>query len=78
MTPYMSMAVPADFDDTDADAQVHPIGRLLFTAKTNAEVFDKARRWVSENNVFLVDVSWDFAGDESEPITLTIYFNFEI
>jgi hypothetical protein len=69
MTPYMSMAVPADFDDTDADAQVHPIGRLLFTAKTNAEVFDKARRWVSENNVFLV---------ESEPITLTIYFNFEI
>ena len=28
--------------------------------------------------VFLVDVSWDFAHDEDEPYTLSVYFTFEL
>jgi len=30
------------------------------------------------NEVFLLDVSWDFAYDEDEPYTLSIYFTFEL
>ncbi|CCH89167.1 conserved protein of unknown function [Modestobacter italicus] len=77
MNPDLHLTVPAGFDDADADAQVHPIARLLFTARTNAEAFGKAQKWVSVHDVFLVDVSWDFVNDESEPFTLSIYFVFE-
>ncbi|GAA3419319.1 hypothetical protein [Streptosporangium vulgare] len=75
----MYLNVPADFDDSDADSQVHPVARLLFPARTNAEAFGLAQEWLSvHQNVFLVDVSWDYASDEPNPITLTIYFTFEI
>lgn len=77
MDPDLCLDVPAHFDDSDADAQVHPIARLLFSARTNAEAFGKAQQWVSAHNVFLLDVSWDYASDEPEPITLSIYFRFD-
>jgi hypothetical protein len=50
---------------------------LLFSGRTNAEVFGKAQQWVSAHNVFLVDVSWDHLQDEPEPILLSIYFGFD-
>jgi hypothetical protein len=74
--PNLCLDIPAGFDDSDADAQVHPIARLLFSGRTNAEVFGKAQRWVSAHNVFLVDVSWDCLQHEPEPILLSIYFVF--
>ena len=76
MDPDLCLTVPEDFDDSDADAQVHPMGRLLFSARTNAEAFGKAQLWVSIHDVFLVDVSWDYAHNEALPITLSIYFVF--
>ena len=69
--------VPRGFDDSDDDAQVHPMARRLFSGRTAAEVFGKAQHWVSEQEVFLVDVSWNWAHDEPEPCTLSIYFTFE-
>ncbi|MFE6489270.1 hypothetical protein ACFVGN_40950, partial [Streptomyces sp. NPDC057757] len=59
-------------------SQVHPMARKLFTATTAAEAFGKAQAWVGEHDVFLIDVSWDFAHDEDEPCTLSIYFTFEL
>ena len=56
---------------------VHPVARLLFRARTNAEAFGKTQQWVSAYNVVLLDVSWDYASDEPEPITLSIYFQFD-
>jgi hypothetical protein len=47
------------------------------TARTTAGVFAKAQQWVSEHNVFPVDVSWNWAHDEPEPFTLAVYFTFE-
>jgi len=57
MDPGYCIDVPPGFDDSDEDAQVHPTARRLFSARTTAEVFAKAQQWVSEHNVFLVDVS---------------------
>jgi hypothetical protein len=39
---------------------------------------EESDEWVGEHEVFLVDVSWDFAHDEDEPYTLSIYFTFEL
>ncbi|MEU7853399.1 hypothetical protein [Nonomuraea sp. NPDC049141] len=77
MKPDLRLDVPADFDDSDADAQVHPMARLLFPARTAAEAFGKAQEWVGAHNVFLVDVSWDHQTGEAEPFVLSIYFVFE-
>jgi hypothetical protein len=77
MDPDLCLYVPADFDDSDADARVHPVARLMFRARTNAEACGQAQQWVSAYNVFLLDVSWDYASDEPEPITLSIYFQFD-
>ncbi|MFC8664242.1 MULTISPECIES: hypothetical protein [Streptomyces] len=78
LDPNLCLDVPEGFDDTDAESQVHPIARKLFPATTAAEAFGKAQEWVGENQVFLLDVSWDFAYDEDEPYTLSIYFTFEL
>ncbi|HWC83827.1 MAG TPA: hypothetical protein VG756_28030 [Pseudonocardiaceae bacterium] len=75
--PDYHLQVPAGFDDSEADSQVHPMARLLFSGTTNAEVFDRARQWVSEHNVFLVDTSWKYMYGEDEPLLLAIYFTFE-
>ncbi|GAA1016301.1 hypothetical protein Aple_020650 [Acrocarpospora pleiomorpha] len=72
------LEVPHDFDDSDAETQVHPMARKLFPATTAAGAFGKAGQWVEENDVFLVDVSWDFMHDEPEPYVLSIYFTFEL
>jgi hypothetical protein len=77
MNPDYCIDVPPGFDDSGDDAQVHPMARRLFCAHTAAEVFAKARQWVSEHDVFLVDVSWNWAYDEPEPFTLAVYFTFE-
>ncbi|MEV6782005.1 hypothetical protein [Streptomyces sp. NPDC051098] len=76
--PGLCLDVPEDFDDSDADSQVHPMARKLFPAATAAEAFGKAQEWVAEQKVFLVDVAWDYAYDEDEPYTLSIYFTFEL
>jgi hypothetical protein len=78
LDPGLRLDVPEGFDDSDADSQVHPMARKMFPAATAAEAFRKAHEWVGEHNVFLVDVSWDFAHDEDEPYTLSIYFTFEL
>jgi hypothetical protein len=78
LDPDLCLDVPEGFDDADAESQVHPIARKLFPATTAAEAFGKAQEWVGENQVFLLDVSWDFAYDEDEPYTLSIYFTFEL
>jgi hypothetical protein len=77
MNPQYCIDVPPDFDDSDDDAQVHPMACRLFAARTPAEVFAKAQQWVSGHNVFLVDVSWNWAHDEPEPFILAVYFTFE-
>ncbi|MYU14945.1 hypothetical protein GTZ78_30745 [Streptomyces sp. SID8361] len=75
--PGLCLEVPEGFDDSNAESQVHPMARKLFPAKTAADALRKASEWVAEYNVFLVDVSWDFAHDEEEPYTLSAYFTFE-
>ncbi|CAL9469980.1 hypothetical protein [Streptomyces sp. enrichment culture] len=76
--PDLCVEVPKGFDDSDAESQVHPIARKMFMATTAAGAFGKAQEWVGENDVFLIDVSWDHLFDEDEPYTLTIYFGFEL
>jgi hypothetical protein len=78
LDPGLCLDVPEGFDDSDAETQVHPMARKLFPAATAAEAFRKAHEWVREENVFLVDVSWDYTYDEAEPYTLSIYFTFEL
>jgi hypothetical protein len=77
MDPDYCIIVPPGFDDSDDEAQVHPIARRLFPGRTPAEVFAKAQQWVGEHDVTLVDVSWNSAHDEPEPFTLAVYFMFE-
>ena len=50
------------------------MARRLFSARTTAEVLAKAQQWVDEHDVFLNDVSWNWAHDEPEPFTLAVYF----
>jgi hypothetical protein len=70
--------VPPGFDDSDDDdGQVHPIARRLFTAESAGDVFDKAGRWIAGHDVRVVDVTWNWLDDESEPFMLSVYFVFE-
>jgi hypothetical protein len=55
--------VPSGFDDCDDDSQV-PMVRRQFFAYTATTLFVKAQQWVSEYNVFIVDVSWNWARNE--------------
>ncbi|MGW0704913.1 hypothetical protein ACWD4G_02870 [Streptomyces sp. NPDC002643] len=38
--PDLCLTVPAGFDDSDADSQVHPMARKLFPAATAADAFE--------------------------------------
>ena len=53
-----SIIVPPGFDDSDDEAQVHPMARRLFPGRTPAEVFAKAAQWVGKHDLTVVDVSW--------------------
>ncbi|WP_406724959.1 hypothetical protein WJ438_10255 [Streptomyces sp. GD-15H] len=75
--PALRLDVPEDFDDSDAETRVHPMARKPFPSTTAAGAFGKAQKWVREHNVFLVDVSWDYAYDEDEPYTLCVYSRLE-
>ncbi|ATL69364.1 hypothetical protein [Nocardia terpenica] len=77
MNPDYCIDIPPGFDDSDEDSQVHPIACRQFSASTAAEVFGKAQHWISQHNVFLIDVSWTCAYGESEPFVLAVYFSFE-
>jgi len=44
MDPDLQLYVPPDFDDSGADAQVHPMATRLFAAQTNAGAFAQAQR----------------------------------
>ncbi len=58
--PTTGITVPPGFvdsDDSDDEAQVHPMARRLFPGRTPAEVFAKAQQWVGEHEVRLVDVA---------------------
>ena len=70
--------VPSGFDDSAADSQVHPMARLMFFARTNAKVFQKAQEWVEAHDVRVIDVSWDHYAGEDLAVSLTIYFSFEL
>ncbi|MYS22790.1 hypothetical protein GA0115240_144842 [Streptomyces sp. DvalAA-14] len=76
--PGLYLNVPEGFDDSDAEAQVHPIARRLFSARTAAEAFRDASEWVGEHNVKVIDVSWNFLWDEDLPNMLSVYFTFEL
>ncbi|TJZ57020.1 hypothetical protein FCH28_05970 [Streptomyces piniterrae] len=76
--PGLCLDVPEGFDDSDADSQVHPMARKLFSASTAAGAFGKAQEWVGEQSLLVVDVSWDYAWGEDEPYTLSVYFTFEL
>lgn len=73
--PDLCLEVPEGFDDSDARSQVLSIARKMFMARTVAGAFGKVQKWVGENDVFLIDVSWAYLYDEDEPYTLTIYFS---
>jgi hypothetical protein len=77
MDPDLCIKLPAGFDDSEADAQVHPVARLFFSGRTNAEVFAKAQEWLSAHDVLLQDISWKHLKDEDEPLQLTIHFYFQ-
>ncbi|MFC4531801.1 hypothetical protein [Sphaerisporangium dianthi] len=77
MNHDLCLDVPADFDDSDADSQVHPIARLMFHGRTNADAFGQAQEWVSAHEVFLVDTSWHHEDNEEFPFVLSIFFRFE-
>ncbi|BEL04143.1 hypothetical protein Q0Z83_023340 [Actinoplanes sichuanensis] len=78
MTADYRLDVPAGFDDSaDEDGQVHAMARRLFSATTAAEVFGKAQRWIAQQQIFVVDVSWNRMHDEPEPYVLSVYFTFE-
>ena len=69
--------VPPGFDDSDADdAQVHAIARRFFPARTQAEAFGNAQRWLSAHRVLVTAVSWEHLLDEDEPFHLAVYFRF--
>jgi hypothetical protein len=72
-----SIIVPPGFDDSDDEAQVHPMARRLFPGRTPAEVFAKAQQWVGKHDLTVVDVSWKSWHDEPDPFTLAVYFTFE-
>lgn len=76
--PNLCVDVPQDFDDSDAETQVHPIARKLFLATTAADAFRKVQEWLAEQHVRVVDVSWDRLYGEDEPYVLTVYFIFEL
>ena len=76
--PDLCLDVPEGFDDSDAESQVHPVARKFFPATTAADAFRKAREWVGEHKVFLMDASWDHLHGEDEPYVLSIYFTFEL
>lgn len=69
--------VPPDFDDSDADSQVHPIARLMFVAQTDAEAFGLAQQWLASHDAKVIDVSWQHWTGEEFTVSLTIYFTFE-
>lgn len=75
--PDLYLQVPSGFDDSDEDAQVHPIARLLFHAQTPAEAFDQARQWLEGRTVTVVDVSWHHLVGEERPYELNLYFVFD-
>lgn len=75
--PHLCIEVPAEFDDSESESQVHPMARKMFFGSTNAEVFRKAQLWAEEQNVHLLDAAWDEMLDEDHPYVLTIYFSFE-
>ncbi|OEV05123.1 hypothetical protein AN216_04395 [Streptomyces oceani] len=78
LDPDLCLDVPEDFDDSDAEPQVHPIGRKLFQGTTAAEAFRKAHEWVAGHDLLVQDVSWDYLYGNDEPHTLSLYFVFDL
>ncbi|MEV8375964.1 hypothetical protein AB0P21_24715 [Kribbella sp. NPDC056861] len=77
MDPDLCIKLPKDFDDSDAEAQVHPVARLFFIGRTNAEVFAQAQEWLGAHDVLLQDISWKHLQGEDNPLQLTIHFYFQ-
>ncbi|MFF4020117.1 hypothetical protein [Streptomyces sp. NPDC001843] len=78
LNPSFCLNVPEDFDDSEAETGVHPIARKLFLGANAAHAFAKAQAWVSEHDIQVADVSWDFLDGEDEPHCLSVYFTFEL
>jgi hypothetical protein len=75
--PDLYLDVPSDFDDSDAEAQVHAVACRLFPSRTNAGAFAAAQEWVSAHDIRIIDTSWTHFDGESEPLCLALYFTFE-
>ncbi|WP_128376804.1 hypothetical protein [Streptomyces cavernae] len=77
LNPSFSLDVPEGFDDSEEETGVHPIARKLFLGASAAHAFAKAHAWVSEHDIRVADVSWDFLDGENEHHCLSVYFTFE-
>ncbi|MEU1799508.1 hypothetical protein [Streptomyces sp. NPDC019937] len=77
LNPSFCLDVPDGFDDSEAETGVHAVARKLFLGSSPAQVFSAAHTWVSENDVRIADLSWDFLDGEVEPHCLSMYFTFE-
>ncbi|WP_405724406.1 hypothetical protein OG885_00695 [Streptomyces sp. NBC_00028] len=76
--PNLYLMVPHDFDDSDADSQVHPMARKLFFGSAVAEPFEEAAKWVAAHDVRVIDTSWEIApAGEEFSYVLSLYFSFE-
>ncbi|GGZ40785.1 hypothetical protein [Streptomyces bluensis] len=78
LNPDFCLDVPDGFDDSEAETGVHPVARKLFLGSSPAQVFSKAHTWVSEHDVHIQGLSWDFLDGEGEPHCLSMYFTFEL
>ncbi|MER5713993.1 hypothetical protein [Streptomyces sp. NPDC002132] len=76
--PDLHLMVPDDFDDSDADSQVHPVGRKFFFGSRMAEPFEEAAEWIAAHDVRVSDTAWEIApADEQFQYVLRVYFTFE-
>ncbi|MFF3637449.1 hypothetical protein [Streptomyces sp. NPDC002250] len=76
--PRLHLMVPDDFDDSDADSQVHPMARKMFFGSAMAEPFAEAAAWVAAHDVRIIDTAWENApAGETFSCVLSVYFTFE-
>lgn len=76
--PNLYLMVPNDFDDSNADSQVHPVARKMFFGSVMAEPFKEASEWIAAHDVRVIDTAWEIAAAEEEfSYVLSVYFTFE-
>ncbi|MFR0355173.1 hypothetical protein [Streptomyces sediminimaris] len=76
--PDLHLMVPDDFDDSDAESQVHPMARKMFFGSIMAEPFEAASTWIAAHDIRVIDTAWEIApAGEEFAYVLSLYFTFE-